>query len=598
MKKITALLLSAPMLLGACALTACGDEEPLSLKYYDYKGSTVEYNRETVYQNDLKVLGADPSAIYISEGEQAGYYYMYFTSDDIGASGYQCYRSKNLNDWECMGVAYVPTLYCDQETGITYSSFASSNFWAPEVIYDSETKLYYMFYNASYLYRGLDFYLDVAISSRPNGPFVQYAEWIQTTDASQEEKDAWKPVRDDEAARRGNIEAGKLYINKPLFDFAKMNPEDPLYEADNNGYLKVIDASPFVDPVTGQKYMYFVRDLGGKYQKSVIYGMELNDDWTPALDENGYYKTVKQLTDNNRLTVGGAPAELNEGDVNEGPFTIYNKENGKYYLTFSVNGYKDKMYQVRLAVADSPLGDFKKLTREEGGYVLYAEGGWTWASGTGHHSFVTVGDQIFIVYHAHTNRVTGGNQRAIAFDEMHWATNGNGLLVPHANGPTFSYMPNTVGEWNNIAPEATVSSTNVAEGSDVKYLNDKLIAFHGERYLPEFQMNAGSAEITLEFDEYREIKGLFIFNSCVYEKTIGAISSVKFDSKNEKGRELQYVTGKLEYDWDKYYTSEGKLIPGGNFAIEFAPMQVKKITISISGMQDICAFADIMVLGK
>ena len=47
MKKITALLLSAPMLLGACALTACGDEEPLSLKYYDYKGSTVEYNRET-----------------------------------------------------------------------------------------------------------------------------------------------------------------------------------------------------------------------------------------------------------------------------------------------------------------------------------------------------------------------------------------------------------------------------------------------------------------------------------------------------------------------------------------------------------------------
>ena len=50
------------------------------------------------YQNDLTEKGADPSAIYVTEGEEQGYYYLYSTSDPIGATGYLCYRSKNLND--------------------------------------------------------------------------------------------------------------------------------------------------------------------------------------------------------------------------------------------------------------------------------------------------------------------------------------------------------------------------------------------------------------------------------------------------------------------------------------------------------------------
>lgn len=165
LKRIFAVVLGALMLASVAAFAGCegssdagGDAGRVALSYYDYYDieDDTAYNHETVYENDLETVGADPSVIYVTEGDQAGYYYMYITSDDIGASGYLSYRSTNLNDWECMGLAYSPVAYYDAETDTTYSSFASANFWAPEVIYDEDLKLYFMFYNASYLYRGLN----------------------------------------------------------------------------------------------------------------------------------------------------------------------------------------------------------------------------------------------------------------------------------------------------------------------------------------------------------------------------------------------------------------------------------------------------------
>ena len=38
--------------------------------------------------------------------------------------------------------------------------------------------------------------------------------------------------------------------------------------------------------------------------------------------------------------------------INEGPCVVYH--NGKYYLTISINGYRDKSYSVIQAVSDSP----------------------------------------------------------------------------------------------------------------------------------------------------------------------------------------------------------------------------------------------------
>ena len=82
------------------------------------------------------------------------------------------------------------------------------------------------------------------------------------------------------------------------------------------------------------------------------------------------------------------------------------KHNGKYYLSFSVNSYGTSDYQIGQAVADSPLGPFRKLTEEEGGLLLSAlavesqpagEASTQAPSGTGHNSFVTAGNQTYII---------------------------------------------------------------------------------------------------------------------------------------------------------------------------------------------------------
>lgn len=598
----TAAALALGMAAGALSGCSVGSVE---LKYHYYHSELDErdhlieqdYNHELVYQNDLKTLGADPSAIYVTEGEEAGYYYMYETSDPINATGYLCYRSKNLNDWECMGVAYNPTLYI--EDGVTYSAFATAMYWAPEVIYDAEMGLYFMFYNASYLFKGYRFFIDVAVSESPKGPFVQYAKWIQDSPtATAEQKAAWAPVTDNEAARRAGLADGKLKVFMPLLDFSKIpagteideswQKGDKLKDGELPGYMKVIDASPFIDE-DGEKYLYFTQDLGDLHGTSAICVVKMNDDWTPD------YTQLKKLTAANYATLDAARTELYEGTTNEAPFMT--RHGDKYYLTYSANSYTQKSYQVRVAVGDSPMGPFRKLTRAEGGWFLYAHDG-EWMSGSGHHSLVYANGSTFVVYHAHTDRRLGGGARAIAFDEVQWIKNEQGLEVPHANGPTYSHLPVLTAEWKNIAPEATITSTNVAEGSDVKYLNDGIIKIHDDvTFVKEYEMDAGATVITLTFDDYREVTGLFVVNSSKYDTSVETISKIEFEFKDGNKTGTAFVSN-LEYDYDRYYPGSEYYVTGGTFALEFKPMLVKSIKITLPNFEEPLALSEIMVLGK
>lgn len=625
MKKRFTCILSAALVTGVAVgvLAGCGGKS-VSLEYHYYMSETDEYgniieqdyNHELVYQNDLKEKGADPSAIYVTEGEEKGYYYMYSTSDPIGATGYLCYRSKNLNDWECMGVAYNPTMYI--EDGTTYSAFATAMYWAPEVIYDADMGLYLMFYNASYLYNSYKFYIDVAVSTSPKGPFVQYAKWITDSEtATAEQKAEWAPVPDNDAAQKAGLGNGKLKVFRPLLDFAKIPAgtkiDESWYTGDSvkkvetdgagnvtntreelPGYMKVIDASPFIDE-NGEKYLYFVQDLGDYHRESAIGVIKMNDDWTPD------YTQLKKLTVANQLEIGdnkslvGYPNYV-EGNVNEAPFMV--RQGNKYYLMFSVNSYTQTSYSVRVAVGDSPMGPFKKLTREEGGWLLYREG--DWMSGTGHHSFVSANGATFIVYHAHVDRKLGSIQggRAFAFDEIQWVTNDNGLSVPHCNGPSYSYMPLTSAEWKNIARDATVKSTNVADGSDVKYLNDGVVKIHDDTaFIKEFVMEEGDAVITLEFSDYREVTALFISNSYSYDLAVGKISKIEFQFKDGDYKGTA-VAEDLRFDWNKYYPGEEYYVTGGTFALEFKPMLVKSIKITLPKISEEHALSEITVLGK
>lgn len=131
--------------------------------------------------------------------------------------------------------------------------------------------------------------------------------------------------------------------------------------------------------------------------------------------------TLKQLT----------TCRLNEGRVNEGPFML--KYQDQYYLTYSVNGYTDHNYSVKLAVSDSPLGKFagKGTILEKCGPLV----------GTGHHSFTTSpdGSELIIAYHCHysTTRI---HERKLCIDRCRFVPTSDGYTIS-VYGPTSTAQP-------------------------------------------------------------------------------------------------------------------------------------------------------------
>ena len=110
-----------------------------------------------------------------------------------------------------------------------------------------------------------------------------------------------------------------------------------------------IDGDFLVDD-DGTVYLYYVRFDRG----NVIYGTRLADN-TADLAQR---VDTLSIDDETRLleVEDKYPWETIDGRVAEGPFVI--KHEGKYYLTYSANGYTCRDYAIGYAVSDSPLGPF------------------------------------------------------------------------------------------------------------------------------------------------------------------------------------------------------------------------------------------------
>lgn len=509
----------------------------------------------------MKTEGADPSVLYVSRGVNAGYYFMYVTSDALEGTGFLAYKSRDLVDWELVGTALSASEKYDEATGYTTVSYMSENYWAPEVIYDADTGLYYMFYSATRTDgNGVRFYADIAVSDSPAGPFVPYNQYLGKSPA----------VIDEE---------NKLLAYEPVFDFSNMDKDHPLYEASTNGYMKVIDMNPFADPVSGQKYMYFCHDLATEVgiTESSIYVMALNNDYTPD------YTSVTALT--------SPDSTLNEGKVNEAPYVVYNAQSGKYYLLYSANAFYENSYCVRVAVSDTPVGPFTKLTQAQGGYLLYTDSDWTWAAGTGHCSVVSRDGQDYIVYHAHKGWADDALIRGIAVDELHWVENADGLLVPVANGPSTTAMPLTTYTYENIASLATVTADHIADGS-ADSLTDGVILHHNGGFLKDVLFDGSSATVMLQFDEVKTIEAVAVYNSM--EKRLGNIESIRLHLVG--GGYISF--NDLAFDLDQYVTENGTVIPGGSISVEFVPLEVTAIEIVLPAAEAQYAVSEIAVMAK
>ncbi len=151
---------------------------------------------------------------------------------------------------------------------------------------------------------------------------------------------------------------------------------------------------------------FIFHDKDGKYY--MVYGgwghcniVKLKDDFTGFLpfDDGSMFKEITP-----------------EGYV-EGPLMFI--RNNKYYFMWSEGGWTGPDYRVAYAIADSPLGPFKRI-----GTVLQQDT--TVATGAGHNSIIQIPgkDEWYIVYHRRPLGDKDGNHRVTCIDKMEFDEQG------------------------------------------------------------------------------------------------------------------------------------------------------------------------------
>ncbi len=238
---------------------------------------------------------------------------------------------------------------CYESTG---KSFGNCCFWAPEV-YEFDHK-FYMYYTAQWKkYEQEELRIGVAVSDYPEGPFEE------------------------------------VYDQKPMFDF-------------NYG---VLDAHLLKDDKAN--YLYYSRAGANHYvdgiQQSEIYVVKLGDDYCSVVGEA------------KKLLVPEQEWEKAEPDLkqrwNEGAFVV--KHQDKYHMMYSANHYQSGFYGIGAAVADQPMGPFKKYANNP---ILKTNGK---ISGPGHNSVVATPEgELYCVYHAHTDYQKKGGDRQVYLSRL------------------------------------------------------------------------------------------------------------------------------------------------------------------------------------
>jgi beta-xylosidase len=232
----------------------------------------------------------------------------------------------------------------------TNSKFGIGDFWAPEVI-KKDNKFYILFTSKDRELNSLR--LSLAVSDSPVGPFVD--------------------IKD-----------------RPVYDFGYANIDGTFFKDDDGKY-----------------YFYYVKDccdnIINNEHISQIYVARLKDDLITLDSEPVLVSTPsghKELKNNK------------DWHWNEGPFVT--KHNGKYYLSYSFNGFMDPEYSVAYSVSDNPLGPFIK----KGAILEYIP---SVISGPGHNMYFTNKEgQLMTAFHVHTNIEKPGGDRRVCFANVYY----------------------------------------------------------------------------------------------------------------------------------------------------------------------------------
>ena len=506
-----------------------------------YDGEGLAYDESMWYVNMLEDVPLPDPQVFVEDGV----YYIVGTSDRDG-NVVDCYSTEDFITYEKHLGIYNPKSFGGWEAD-------KASIYAPEVYcFDGIYYMYYSAFDKDGIRRN-----SVVIADNPLGPY--------------------QPIQ------KGSVNG----LAQPVF-------------LDKNERFGVLDITVFVDD-DGQMYMYYsVADNDGQH----IVGVKLKNPY--EADWSTYTKLVMPgaLNSSNSILKPLTWEMYRDGHpIVEAPYMI--KSNGKYYLTYSVNGCWNKFYNVCYAVSDSPLGNYEKPYTSGGQWTNLLLGypgtnvtnstvfnQWAgFASGTAHHCFFNIGDQVMIGYHAHQNRDNNSKyeERYFAFDYLYFDENG----VPFCNGPTYSVqpLPEDLSGYKNIAASAEVKSKNVTND---KAINDNYIVdcynLKGEED-KEVTLGTGYSFIELKFDKAYEIGGIAIYNSAYYEKVLLEIEYIDFGNGN--------VVNYAQFCTDQYLNEEKNFVfPGSAFTVEFLnTFNAEHVVICVK-TDNAAALNEIVVLGK
>lgn len=658
-KKLIAIAMCAAVsltgLLSGCSGCSKSDTTAIKMSYYDesaYKADAElsDINENIFYRNELvfgeTVQGADPAVMQITDPNDPDCGKFVLTAT-WGNYSFACWLSADLVHWEPKGLI----MQADKDNNSDLSKVMYANTWAAEMIYDNGK--YYLFFSATprndpditgYENPNSVFGKEyacipyVAVADSWKGPFelidnsaeYKYADGTPMTQS----KAAAENIGENNYAITDNAQGYAYFLKYSLFDPYKMwkaisESDDPFVkEIETYEYTKIlraIDLHPFADG--DKKYMYFTVNKDGDFSsnKNTYCAVMKMNSWTEP-----DYSTFRTLTRYGLYELGGTEATTYENKnehINEGAWMT--KHNGKYYLTLSVNGYATSYYKVIQAVSDSPMGPFRKLTEAEGGVVLGADSIQD-VGGPGHHAIVEVNGELYIVYHKVDDYQNPTHKRHVAMNKLEWVSikdkDGKDLDVMYAAGPTtkaLTVLPEFATGYKNVAPQATVSATNLVEGSSEKSLNDKLIPIRtgvNAQFMTNYVKEAefkGETTIKLTFEDYVNINAIMIYNSMKIQNAFYDVERVEFKYKDGGNDKVKFIEH-LAFDWrglSNGYHAEwsptGNNLKTGAAAIaEFNEIAVKEIIVTVkpateeqidwhdSDMAAQLAIGEIVVLSK
>jgi len=387
MKKFISCVIAVSMM---GSLVACSGSES--------KNYTVSYDGIALGDVSSGVSVHDPSILEVD-----GTYYIY-------GSHMSAAKSTDLLNWESIGDGYMKTnpvygqiydvadqafAYSGSKDSIIPTDDRSTHVWAPDVIYNETTGLYYMYYCTTSTWNASN--LCFGTSESPEGPFE------------------WQGALIYSGFDETNIDATDVldYVDE---DYAKKNYIKS-GEYNYNDYPNAIDPTVFYD-TDGRMWMTYGSWSGGIFllELDPATGLVIHPEADPDNNVDPYY---------GKKLIGGGHNSI------EGPYIMYDEATDYYYLFVSYGGLTSNGgYQMRVFRSKTVDGDYVDMNGEypvkgsnHADFGLKLSGNYKLPSlekaymATGHNSaFVDTDGKLYLIYHTRFN--DGGENHSPRVHQM------------------------------------------------------------------------------------------------------------------------------------------------------------------------------------